>query len=317
MRNTIKQCVVTLIIVLALPLGSALADEWVASKLRGAVFVYENAQWQQIYRGHIVDSANAIQTAPHSRVVFTRGKESIDVRGDTRIRIKDRVGQLDTVVEQDFGEITVDVEKKNVQHFAVEAPLLTAVVKGTKFTVKANKDGAAAEVQVRRGRVEVHDVQRKVKVDVKQGQKASRNAGAAGIVEVKGRGTIEPIISMTTNQPVVPKQNKLSGKVDLTKKINNDAVNNPNGSDSPSHSNAGGNNNPGKNNSGNSESHPSGTPDHSNGGGNGKGNSTNSGKGPPDHSNAGGNGKGSGSDKDKGKNKDKGKGKGKDDDEDD
>jgi hypothetical protein len=51
--------------------GPTFAEEWVASKLRGAVYVYKDARWQQIYRGYLVDSANAIQTAPRSRVVFT------------------------------------------------------------------------------------------------------------------------------------------------------------------------------------------------------------------------------------------------------
>ncbi len=155
--------------------SAANAEEWVASKLRGAVFVYTGTEWQQIYRGHRVDSARAIQTSPRSRVVFTRGRESIDVQGDTRIRIQDRDGQLKTIVEQDFGEITVDVDKRNVKHFAVRAPLLTAVVKGTKFTVRASKSGSAAQVAVARGLVEVSDREREIKVNVSQGQKAARN----------------------------------------------------------------------------------------------------------------------------------------------
>lgn len=187
-----------------------------ASKMRGAVFMYENAEWQQIFRGHRVDSSNAIQTAPGARVVFTRGKESIDVRGDTRIRIKDRVGALNTVIEQDFGEINVDVEKKNVQHFAVKAPLLTAVVKGTRFTVKSDRSGAAAEVIVRRGRVEVQDNQLKVKVDVKSGQRAGRQAGVNAVIEVKGRGKVEPFISMNSNQPVANNSAELKQKLGIS-----------------------------------------------------------------------------------------------------
>ncbi|MCF4098860.1 FecR family protein [Maritalea mediterranea] len=156
---------------------STQAEEWVADKLRGGVFVFDGTQWQQIFRGYTVDSSCAIQTKPDALVVFTHGKESIKVGGDTRIRINDRGGELKTVVEQDFGEITVDVDKKNVQHFAVKAPLLTAVVKGTKFTVKADKSGLGTEVKVRRGRVEVQDPQMGLKVDVKEGQKAARSTG--------------------------------------------------------------------------------------------------------------------------------------------
>lgn len=270
-------------------MGNAMAEEWVASKLRGGVFVYENGEWQQIFRGHVVDSGNAIQTSPRARVIFTRGKESIDVRGDTRIRIKDRVGQLNTVVEQDFGEITVDLEKQNVQHFAVKAPLLTAVVKGTKFTVKAEKNGAAAEVQVQRGRVEVQDVERKVKVDVKPGQKAARQAGVDHVIEVDGRGPVEPMISMNTNKPIAANSAELKAKLGLANKPaqapgqqkKNDVVGITSGNSGIS--NAGGNSgNSGNSNSG-SGGNSSGSSGNSNAGGNGNGNG-----------NAGGNGKGKG-----------------------
>ncbi|TDQ66722.1 FecR family protein [Maritalea mobilis] len=216
MGKLLKLLILTSSVFLGLFTSVVWAEEWVASKMRGAVFMYENAEWQQIFRGHRVDSSNAIQTAPGARVVFTRGKESIDVRGDTRIRIKDRVGALNTVIEQDFGEINVDVEKKNVQHFAVKAPLLTAVVKGTRFTVKSDRSGAAAEVIVRRGRVEVQDNQLKVKVDVKSGQRAGREAGVSAVIEVKGRGKVEPFISMNSNQPVANNSAELKQKLGIS-----------------------------------------------------------------------------------------------------
>jgi hypothetical protein len=255
--------------------SGAFAEEWVASKLRGGVFVFDGAEWQQIFRGHTVDSSRAIQTSPSARVVFTRGPESIDVRGDTRIRIRDRVGQLDTVVEQDFGEITVDVDKKNVQHFAVKAPLLTAVVKGTKFTVKAGKNGDAAEVKVARGRVEVRDNERNVKVDVKPGQRASRRAGASDVVEVEGRGSLEPIVSLATNKPIAQNSNQLKAALGLQKAPGSQDNGNSNG-------NAGGNGNSNAGGNGNG-----------NAGGNGNGNAGGNGNG-----NAGGNGNGKGKDKD-------------------
>ncbi|WP_424982935.1 FecR domain-containing protein [Maritalea sp. S77] len=271
--------------------SSAMAEEWVASKLRGGVFVFDGAGWQQIFRGHIVDSSRAIQTSPSARVVFTRGQESIDVQGDTRIRIKDRVGNLNTVVEQDFGEITVDVDKKNVQHFAVKAPLLTAVVKGTKFTVKAGKSGDAAEVKVERGRVEVRDEERRVKVDVKAGQRASRQAGKSDVVEVKGRGALEPIISLNTNKPIA--KNSAQLKVALGLQAAPGQQNNEN-------ANAGGNGNgnAGGNGNGNAGGNGNGNAG-GNGGSNSGGNSGNSGgnsgnSGGNGNSNAGGNGKGKG-----------------------
>lgn len=152
-------------------------------------------------------------------MVFTRGRESIDVQGDTRIRIQDRDGQLKTIVEQDFGEITVDVDKRNVKHFAVRAPLLTAVVKGTKFTVRASKSGSAAQVAVARGLVEVSDREREIKVNVKPGQKAARNQGAREVVEVAGRGAPEPYQDIVTGRVIAKDPATLKAKMSAQGKI--------------------------------------------------------------------------------------------------
>ncbi|WP_299347442.1 FecR family protein [uncultured Maritalea sp.] len=180
--------------------SAAFADDWVAKKLRGGVFVFQTGQWVQIKRGHVVSDESAIQTAKGARVLFARGKETIDVRGDTRIRISDRTGSKRTVVAQDFGSITVDVEKRNVQHFEVRAPLLAAVVKGTKFTVTATK--GKASIKVERGRVEARDNKAGMKVDVKPRQEVELNSSDKPILTVEGRGTKEPIRS-TANDAVL------------------------------------------------------------------------------------------------------------------
>ncbi|WP_027834387.1 FecR family protein [Maritalea myrionectae] len=277
--------------VVPLAVSHGFAEEWVANKLRGGVFVFDDGDWQQIFRGHVVDSSAAIQTAPNARVVFMRGKESIDVRGDTRIRIKDRVGALSTVVEQDFGEITVDVEKQNVQHFAVRAPLLTAVVKGTKFTVKADKNGNAAEVQVRRGRVEVQDNERKVKVDVKAGQRAGRQGGANAIVEVSGRGSIEPFFGMASNKPIANDVAELKAKLGLgnaalnaskqpsQSKAKNENANNPNVGGNSNAGGSGSSNGNDKGDAGSNVKDDAGSNNKGNAGSNNKGNAGDNGKG--------------------------------------
>jgi len=193
------------IIVLFVAMSSAaLADDWVAKKLRGGVFLFQSGEWVPIERGHVVSDDSAIQTAKGARVMFARGKETIDVRGNTRIRISDENGSKRTVVAQDFGSITVDVEKRNVQHFEVRAPLLAAVVKGTKFTVTASKGNASIDVE--RGRVEARDNKAGMKVDVKPRQKVKLNTADKPILMVEGEGAKEPIRSTKNGAALSVKQ---------------------------------------------------------------------------------------------------------------
>ena len=188
----------SIILVIVAMSSAALADEWVAKKLRGGVFVFQSGEWVQIQRGHVVSDDSAIQTAKGARVLFARGKETIDIRGDTRIRISDKEGAKRTVVSQDFGTITVDVEKRNVQHFEVRASLLAAVVKGTKFTVTSNN--GAASIDVERGRVEARDEKAGMKVDVKPRQKVNLNMSDKSVLSVEGQGAKEPIRSTVTDK---------------------------------------------------------------------------------------------------------------------
>ncbi|MFB9138781.1 FecR family protein [Maritalea porphyrae] len=200
-----KKFIITIIAFVAMTTAS-IADDWVASKLRGGVFIFKSGEWVQLKRGDVVSDDSAIQTAKNARVVLQRGKESISLRGDTRVRISDKNGSQYTVVSQDFGELTVDVEKRNVQHFEVRAPLLAAVVKGTKFTVTADRNGGAAEIKVDRGRVEARDDRAGMKVDVKPRQKVKLNTKDKPVLTVEGSGAKEPIRSTATNKVLTVKE---------------------------------------------------------------------------------------------------------------
>ena len=153
---------------MALP---AFADDWTAIKLRGAVFAFVNESWVQLARGDVVPDDRIIRTAPNARVQFARGKETIDLGPNTQIRIFDRDGKKFTIVQQHFGDVAIEAERREVQHFAVQTRYLAAVVKGTRFSVSAGANSAS--VTVARGQVEVRDVARKIMTEVMSGQSAS------------------------------------------------------------------------------------------------------------------------------------------------
>lgn len=159
-------------LVLAASSFAALADDWVAVRLRGAVLQLVDGEWQQLKRGDVVSDSRVIRTLRMGNVEFQRGEEHVALGPDTQIQIFDKMrAKPFTTVKQHFGTVTIEAEVRDVQHFAVENRYLAAVVKGTKFTVTAGDDGAS--VDVRRGAVFVEDSATKNNVTVTAGQSAA------------------------------------------------------------------------------------------------------------------------------------------------
>ena len=109
---------------------AAFADDWVAVKLRGQVLQLVGDDWSRLQRGDVVSDDRVIRTLGNGRVDLQRDAEVISLGGNTQIQIKDKTGKRYTTVQQYFGTVEVEAEVQNVQHFAVQTPLLAAVVKG-------------------------------------------------------------------------------------------------------------------------------------------------------------------------------------------
>lgn len=141
------------VLTMALP---ALADDWTASKLRGLVLVNDihgTGQWKKLTRGDVVSDDSPIRTMASGNVEFTRDAETIALGPNTDAQIFDRTGKRYTTVVEQFGQVDIDAQVQNVQHFAVETPYLVAVVKGTHFRVLSS--AAGSRVIVTRGLVGV------------------------------------------------------------------------------------------------------------------------------------------------------------------
>ncbi|MFT6659407.1 MAG: hypothetical protein ACJAZW_002583 [Maritalea sp.] len=272
----------------------AFAGEWKVDKLRGSVLYLVDGEWQQLERGETISEYTSIRTTKYARVFLVRGNESMSIGADTWIKISDPDGATRTIITQNFGELIVDVEKRNVEHFEVRTPLLAAVVKGTKFKVVARN--GQASVAVLRGVVQVSDNSRRFKVDVKPNQSASSDDTGENPLSVTGRGEIEEIVDTQTGNAVkgleiaalVSKANH-NGNGNAGNHENGNSGNNGNGNgNSDNNSNSGnsgnsGNNGNGNGNAGNSENGNSGN------NGNGNGNAGNS-----ENGNSGNNGNGNG-----------------------
>jgi len=204
-----------LLAVLSSIVGSAKADDWVAVKLRGAVFALDSGVWVQLERGAVVSDSRVIRTAKNGRAQFRRDNEVIDLSPNTQIKIFDRAGQKFTVVQQHFGEVAIEADRRDVQHFAVQTKYLAAVVKGTTFTVTADDNGA--DVAVKHGQVQVRDTDRYELVNVDAGQSAK--SGRDARLKVAGPGELGKITkykgtARSAKIEIMPTKNKHKNNTD-------------------------------------------------------------------------------------------------------
>ena len=174
----------------ALVAAPALADDWVAVKLRGVVLHLVDGAWTKMARGDSVPDGDVIRTLAGARVDMQRGAEVVTLGGDTQVQIFDKDGQQFTTVKQYFGTVEIEAEVQNVEHFAVQTRYLAAVVKGTHFVVHADDRGA--EVTVERGHVAVIARETHEQVTVSAGQSA--RSDASGAVSVAGTGDLSDVL---------------------------------------------------------------------------------------------------------------------------
>ncbi|MEQ1771342.1 MAG: FecR family protein [Devosia sp.] len=212
--------------VLALTTLPALADDWVAVKLRGLVYQLVDGQWERLDRRDVVPDDRVIRTAANGSAVFQRGGESITLSGNTQIQIFDKAGaQNYTTVHEHFGTVAIEAEVQNVQHFEVDTPYLAAVVKGTKFIVTSGEDGASVEVT--RGKVQVTDRHTQEMVLVKVGETATVvPEGSTTVLTLVDGAGVATVIEAVASTPVLTTVPNAGGVVGETGALVNNVLTN-------------------------------------------------------------------------------------------
>ncbi len=101
----------------------------------------------------VVPNGARVETGGDGQVSISRGRTvvAIDPKTDIEFTEDSEAGRV-TIIQR-LGEIFLDVEPRRRQHFQVDTPHLTAVVKGTQFVVAVAQSGSSVAVQ--HGAVEV------------------------------------------------------------------------------------------------------------------------------------------------------------------
>ena len=130
-------------------------DKWVVTQLSGdARVVHPGLQPASVKVNTQLGGGDTLLTGPTGRATLVRGSDYIVVAPRSELRLPSTLQPTGfTRVIQTLGTLLFKVQHTGIPHFAVDTPMLAAVVKGTTFTVVVDQQRSA--VQVIQGVVQV------------------------------------------------------------------------------------------------------------------------------------------------------------------
>jgi len=136
-------------------LAKEVSSAWVVAQKSGDVRVIHNGlQPASVPVRAALSPGDVIATGANGRAMLTRGDDYVVVAPGSRLLLpKAEEKRGFTRLIQQVGTMLYKVKHTGVPHFAVQTPMLAAVVKGTSFSVVVDDERAA--VQVTEGVVEV------------------------------------------------------------------------------------------------------------------------------------------------------------------
>nr|WP_320143135.1 FecR domain-containing protein [uncultured Cohaesibacter sp.] len=177
--------VLVFFLILPLQTHAQSSASWTVQKITGVAYIAQKGQKAiKVRKGSVLHPGQTLSTENRTRLLLVRGKERIQVGSGAIMAIPPAkyIQPGKTLILQQSGRLQLTVNKKDVKHFAVKTPYLTAVVKGTVFTVEVARN--RSEVSVNRGRVEVSDGATGNTTEITRGQKAAVARAATGKTEM-------------------------------------------------------------------------------------------------------------------------------------
>jgi hypothetical protein len=146
---------VSLLFVIGAPASAAGTDKWVVTQLSGsAQVVHPGLQPASVKVNSQLAPGDTLLTGTTGRATLVRGGDYILVAPRSELRLPSAAQPTGfTRVIQNLGTLLFKVQHTGIPHFAVDTPMLAAVVKGTTFTVVVDQQRSA--VQVIQGVVQV------------------------------------------------------------------------------------------------------------------------------------------------------------------
>ena len=131
------------------------SDKWIVTQLSGdARVVHPGARPASLSVNNQLAPGDTLLTGPTGRATLVRGGDYIVVAPRSELRLPSTPQPTGfTRVIQNLGTLLFKVQHTGIPHFAVDTPMLAAVVKGTTFTVVV--DDKRSAVQVIQGAVQV------------------------------------------------------------------------------------------------------------------------------------------------------------------
>ncbi|MEM9676835.1 MAG: FecR family protein [Pseudomonadota bacterium] len=165
---------------IAISFGFAFASDWTVNRVsRIASYSTDGSNWTRLVRGMRIPGRSWIVTQRGARVQVSRGRDVVLVNPGTQVFLASTQrthGKARLTLKK--GVVTMKVRKGRKKRISVTTPHLTAVVKGTTFTVGVNRRDSY--VSVSSGRVGVTSKSTGRSVDVTAGQKTTgRSAGSS------------------------------------------------------------------------------------------------------------------------------------------
>jgi ferric-dicitrate binding protein FerR (iron transport regulator) len=160
---------------------AALPAPWIVAEVEGPAMVrYDRGAWQRLDLGAAVAAASEIRTGRDAHVVLVRGGDRVRLFAQSYLELpKAAADDGMTRLMQWLGEALFEVDPRPSPQFEVDTPWLTAVVKGTAFTIQVSRDSAAVAVSSGTVRVTTLDG---AGSDVGAGRIATAYAGLAGLI---------------------------------------------------------------------------------------------------------------------------------------
>jgi ferric-dicitrate binding protein FerR (iron transport regulator) len=160
---------------------AALPAPWIVAEVEGPAMVrYDRGVWQRLDLGAAVAAASEIRTGRDAHVVLVRGEDRVRLLAQSYLELPAATADDGmTRVMQWLGEALFEVDPRPSPQFEVDTPYLTAVVKGTAFTIQVARESASVAVSSGTVRVSTLDG---AASDVGAGRIASAYAGLAGLI---------------------------------------------------------------------------------------------------------------------------------------